>query len=623
MIDTKKYKQILTFLVIVLTGFAGLSGYCIIACETEIDFRINWNMFNSILIWPLYIAGIVAGFWMKFDDYVPVTKTEDSYGNTKVERDYDIIRNMETGCIMPILLRFILAPLMIAALVYYLLMSIIYLFGVIFPYLIAVFLIFTLVFFYKWEQVLIVKRSRLWKMPLVMLLFTGAIWLLYILWVPSGESSVAWMNPIALGVVLATVILFIVMAVREKNQVSSGGADSMETDNKPAVIPKPFLITYIVSLLCVLVLYGFQSGSSDTSSYRSDTAEVQEYTLYSVTATSLNVRNRPDKNAQIIGKLSANQDIRVYEIDSVSHFAKISTGGLAGYVSDEYIKPKMSGQTSSPISSSTPARTRNKASEVEWKNSIPAMDGVMGISTDYTKLKRITAEERKSLQIDQIRLEDVDMNKYLNKQIAKGKTIYKSVEGRMETFLVIVEDNATYEYLISYDALGNYVDCITFGQHILYAGDLQTGHIEGNKIKLSYSWAEPGSEWGEGISMIYTIMDDLHFKAFSWPPKSYPCETPFMTYESEKSTPLYWQIESITCTGASGNAYTFTIKGKGITDCKNASPEERSVRLTPADKTATITLPAVGEGEAFEAEVKALYKGTFDEKVFKSFVMKR
>jgi hypothetical protein len=34
-------------------------------------------------------------------------------------------------------------------------------------------------------------------------------------------------------------------------------------------------------------------------------------------------------------------------------------------------------------------------------------------------------------------------------------------------------------------------------------------------------------------------------------------------------------------------------------------------------------LPAVEEVEAFEVEVNALYKGTFDEKVFKSFVMKR
>jgi hypothetical protein len=293
-----------------------------------------------------------------------------------------------------------------------------------------------------------------------------------------------------------------------------------------------------------------------------------------------------------------------------------------GNSSDNVIAKEAPGQTSSPTSTSTSTQTRNKASEVEWKNSIPATDGVMGRSTDYTKLKRITAEERKSLQLDQIRLDGVDMNKYLNKQIARGKTIYKDTEGQLETFLIIVEDHATYEYLISYDAQGNYVDCINFGQNMLYAGDLKTGHIEGNKIKLSYSWAEPESEWGEGISMIYTIMDDLHFKIFSWPPKSYPCEMPFMTYESEGSTPLYWQIESITCTGVSGNAYTFTIKGKGKEGCKNASPEERNVRLEPADKTATVTLPAVEEDEAFETEVKALYKGTFDAKAFQGFLVK-
>jgi hypothetical protein len=269
---------------------------------------------------------------------------------------------------------------------------------------------------------------------------------------------------------------------------------------------------------------------------------------------------------------------------------------------------------------------RHATDDAGGKINIPATQGVMGTG-DYKKYKRITAKERKELQIDAIKADD--LNKQPNRELAVGKTIYSDDKvGILLTLLHIVEDHATYEYLVSYDTLHKFVDCISIGQEKYYSVDSGTGRIEGNTVLCSYSWAEPLSERGSGISTIYTVTDDLHFKPFALPSASYPCATPFMTYETEEA-PLFWEIESVVCTDASGSKWKFTVKGKGITDCRKAGAKERSVlfELTkwgwePVADDIKVTLPAVNEGEAFETKISIPGK-TLDGKSFYAFRIKR
>jgi uncharacterized protein YgiM (DUF1202 family) len=337
---TKRHKQFLTLWLTLLIGFAGAAGYCIVSCDTEIDFRINWNMFNSVLMWPLFIIGFVGGLGIKSQEYIPMIRKEDRYGNVTHERDYDIINNVETGCLMPLLSYLVLYPLMIAAAIYYLLMGAIYLFGAIFPWLIAVYLIVSLVFFYKWERRLMARRAGVWKMCAVMWLFTVAIWLMYILWIPFGEASSRWMNPAALGIMLATAAVWITDAIRQRSAAHSG-----ETDSPPDVagtqpgISKRFVIAYLIAFLFIFGIYFFKSSNPSHTSSEVETASARA-DIYYVTADKLNVRNRPDANATVIGQLRQNQECRVYSYDAATRFATIQFDGVTAYVSADYLKPK-------------------------------------------------------------------------------------------------------------------------------------------------------------------------------------------------------------------------------------------------------------------------------------------
>ncbi|MDR2042221.1 MAG: hypothetical protein LBP98_07900 [Tannerella sp.] len=239
----------------------------------------------------------------------------------------------------------------------------------------------------------------------------------------------------------------------------------------------------------------------------------------------------------------------------------------------------------------------------------------------------ITATERKRLGIDLITFDEV--NKKPNREIARGKKIYTGEEGRLETFAVIIEDHATYVYLASYDADGKWSDCIRIGENLVYAGDEMTGRIEGNTVKTYSRWAEPLAEWGEGVSGVFTITDDLRFVFFAWPPKAFPAEAPFMTHEYDGQVPFCWKIESVVCTGIEGKNCLFTVAGKGAGDCRSAGKEDLTVKFAPVDEqwqpagdVVSVTLPAVGENEPFEAKIK-IPKRKLKEKTFAKFRLTR
>ena len=268
------------------------------------------------------------------------------------------------------------------------------------------------------------------------------------------------------------------------------------------------------------------------------------------------------------------------------------------------------------------------------KINIPATTGLMEVYQGYDehyKRKRITAAERRELEIDGIE----EVRNHPNREIAKGKELYKGDEGRIATFLVIQEDYATFEFLASYSPDGKVIDCIRVGTNMAYSSDEEVAIIEGNSVKCLSSWGEPG-ESSEVIAQIYTITDELHFSPFAWPPSAFPCEIPFMTYETfdefgeTEGASLYCKILSVVCTGASGNQYALIINGKAKQDAKVLKAEQRTFLLEPlnsegqpAGEAIKAVMPAVGEDETFEIKVKGLTAGKNDANLFSQFNIRR
>ena len=268
----------------------------------------------------------------------------------------------------------------------------------------------------------------------------------------------------------------------------------------------------------------------------------------------------------------------------------------------------------------------NNTANEESKINISATTGLISEAT--FDLKRITNAERKELGIDTILKGDNHYN-YPNRDIAKGKEIYKGEEGRIASFLVIWVEQAIFEYLVSYDPSGNVIDHIMIGVDYYYSSDLLSASIEGNKIRSISEWADPGEAWGEGIDQIYTITDDLHFIPFAWTAQSFPVEIPFLTYKTEEPA-FYYNIESVTCIGKSGNNYTFVIKGKSQQDFKPLKAAARTLMFEPYDKEGIsvgeaikVVIPAVRENETFEIKVKGLTKSKVDENSFTRFHIQR
>ena len=139
---------------------------------------------------------------------------------------------------------------------------------------------------------------------------------------------------------------------------------------------------------------------------------------------------------------------------------------------------------------------------------IPKTKGVMSMDdafNAYDNRRRITATERTALKINYIKGGDFN-SKWLNSKLSKGKLIYKGAQGTLQTIFFIEKDQATDEYLVSYDANGNFVDCISIGSIRAYGGDRGQAAIEGNEILACFS--------AEGIDLYrkYQITPQLKFK---------------------------------------------------------------------------------------------------------------
>lgn len=128
----------------------------------------------------------------------------------------------------------------------------------------------------------------------------------------------------------------------------------------------------------------------------------------------------------------------------------------------------------------------------------------------YYKQPRMTANDRAKYKINTIRHTDFP-EQLPNNQLAKGKSIYKCNKGSLETFLVVVTDQVTSEYLVSYDKAGKVIDCICIGVISAYGGDRGYAEISGNKVTVYSSYpTEDENDSGESVTD-YRINPDLRF----------------------------------------------------------------------------------------------------------------
>lgn len=132
----------------ILTVSGGIFIYEILR-NTDLSFSPNWNMFESLLIWPLFIMGIIfmLAHWNAFngiggDPYEVITTWD---GTKYVRRNWDIAEVLFAKVFLPFLGRFVIIPLMFSAMIFYPLMCIVWLVGSAFPYIISLLIVLTMV----------------------------------------------------------------------------------------------------------------------------------------------------------------------------------------------------------------------------------------------------------------------------------------------------------------------------------------------------------------------------------------------------------------------------------------------------------------------------------------------
>lgn len=93
---------------------------------------------------------------------------------------------------------------------------------------------------------------------------------------------------------------------------------------------------------------------------------------------------------------------------------------------------------------------------------------------------KLSEQEQERLKVDQISCNSVV---FQDRNFAKGVTVFQNESGRLESVLYIGEQSV-YEYLVSFDASGRYIDCMEIGYVMNNADTKMSAFIEGDKITL-------------------------------------------------------------------------------------------------------------------------------------------
>lgn len=155
----------------------------------------------------------------------------------------------------------------------------------------------------------------------------------------------------------------------------------------------------------------------------------------------------------------------------------------------------------------------NFSKDTGWKPkpkelAIPKVRGVLSLNDlydQYDNRTRITEAERTVLQVNSI--QTGDFNAYWpNTKLSIGKPLYSGAEGKLQSILFIEKDHVVREFLVSYDAEGNVVDCISIGSISTYGGDRGECIIEGNTVNTI-------STYPEGTSYVtYKVTPQMKFE---------------------------------------------------------------------------------------------------------------
>lgn len=119
------------------------AGFFIYEMFTAADFGISvqWNIFKSKWFSPLCWIGVLLAIinWGKFGhwSFTTINVYKDRYGNKYGEKSNDMGDTMMGGCLMPIIGHFIIEPVVYACIIYYPLMCVFALLGVVLPYVIV------------------------------------------------------------------------------------------------------------------------------------------------------------------------------------------------------------------------------------------------------------------------------------------------------------------------------------------------------------------------------------------------------------------------------------------------------------------------------------------------------
>ena len=143
-IDFSKYskQQLYSVLAVGVTGL----WLIIEIFRGDISFSANWNILKSPLGNICLFIGLIMSilWWGKLGHWsaTPYNEYRDELGNVvKRERNWDVVENMGTGCIMPFVGHFLIEPLIYGALIFYPIQCIIHFVGAIFPYVVVLLIV--------------------------------------------------------------------------------------------------------------------------------------------------------------------------------------------------------------------------------------------------------------------------------------------------------------------------------------------------------------------------------------------------------------------------------------------------------------------------------------------------
>lgn len=141
---SSKALQIAVYISLAILAVTG--GFLIVEMVTTPDwtYDVEWNMFESILIYPLYIVGLVIAIaHIGKNHYSQDTIIETTYrdGTKTREKSNDIMDFMFGHFLVPLLMHFVIEPLMWAAVIYYPIMCVFALISSVLPYVLSLLII--------------------------------------------------------------------------------------------------------------------------------------------------------------------------------------------------------------------------------------------------------------------------------------------------------------------------------------------------------------------------------------------------------------------------------------------------------------------------------------------------